>query len=70
MRPAAAGFFPLDRQLAVWDGHWSEQIAKYAVWLSALVEFEDAEDILDRIGQNTISDSSIWWRVKRWRERG
>ena len=70
MRPAKAGFFPLDRQLAVWDGHWSEQIAKHCVWLSALVEFEDAREIFARIGHIPISTSSVWRRVKRWGARG
>jgi hypothetical protein len=54
----------------VWDGHWSEQIAKHCVWLSALVEFEDAHEIFDRIGHIPISTSSVWRRVKRWGARG
>ncbi|MEP7359638.1 MAG: ISKra4 family transposase [Anaerolineales bacterium] len=70
MSPANKGFFPLDRQLAVWDGHWSEQIAKYAVWLGALVDFEDGAEILDRIGQIAMSDTSVWRRVKKWGARG
>jgi hypothetical protein len=70
VRPATAGFFPLDEQLELWDGHWSEQVAKHAVWLSALVEFEDAADILDRIGHIPISTSSVWRRLKVWGARG
>jgi hypothetical protein len=70
VRPAKAGFFPLDKQLAVWDGHWSEQIAKHCVWLSGLVEFKDGAEIFERIGHIAISTSSVWRRVKIWGERG
>ena len=54
----------------MWDGHWSEQVAKLAVWLSALVEFEDGADIFNRIGHIPISTSSVWRRVKVWGARG
>ncbi len=60
----------MDAQLEVWDKHWSEQVAKHAVWLSGLVEFEAAEDILEKIGQIMMSDSSVWRRVDTWGERG
>ncbi len=45
-------------------------MAKHAVWLSGLVEFEDAEAILEKIGQIVMSDSSVWRRVETWGERG
>jgi len=53
----------------VWDKHWSEQVAQYAVWLSGLMEFEEAERVLNRIGQIPISDTSVWRRTQRWGER-
>jgi len=59
-------FFPLDEQLLLWEKHWSEQVAKQAVWLSGLVPYEEAAEILQRVGQIAISKSSIWRRVKRW----
>ena len=34
------------------------------------MEFEDAAEILDRIGQIAISDSSVWRRVQVWGQRG
>lgn len=34
------------------------------------MEFEEAQDILDKIGQITMSDSSVWRRVETWGERG
>lgn len=54
----------------MWDGHWSEQVAKHCVWLSALVEFAEAAEIFDRIGHISVSTSSVWRRVKVWGERG
>jgi uncharacterized protein with PIN domain len=36
------GDFPLDRQMRIWERHWSEQVAKQAVWLSGLVTYEQA----------------------------
>jgi hypothetical protein len=53
----------------VWDKHWSEQVAKYAVWLSGLMEFEEAKRVLNRIGQIPISDTSVWRRAEKWGER-
>ena len=45
------GLFPLDHQLQVWDMHWSEQVAKFAVWLSGLMESKEAERVLNRVGR-------------------
>jgi hypothetical protein len=62
-----AGFFPLDEQLALYDKHWSEGVVKEAVWLSGVVEsYERAEEVMRRIGQLHMSDSTIWRRVERW----
>jgi len=67
---AAPVFFPLDRQLELWDKHWSEGLAKEAVWLSgALGSFEQAEEAFARIGHVAMSDSTIWHRAKKWGER-
>lgn len=44
-------------------------MAKQAVWLSGLVDFEEAETILTTIGQIAISDSSIWRRAAYWGQR-
>jgi len=54
------GFFPLDRQLKVEGQGWSEALRKLAVWLSGLVTFEQAEDILEQVGQVPMSDSTAW----------
>jgi uncharacterized protein with PIN domain len=49
------GFFPLDEQLVLWEKHWSEQVAKQAVWLSGLVPFAQAEQIMREVGGIDIS---------------
>ncbi len=58
MLAAKAGFSPWSDQLELVDGRWSED-ARQAVWLSGLVPFEQAEAILQEIGQVNISRSSI-----------
>jgi Uncharacterised protein family (UPF0236) len=60
--PAArAGFFPLDRQLELGEGVWSEGLQREAVFLSGAVSsFELARMILNRIGQINISQPSAW----------
>jgi hypothetical protein len=63
---AKAGFFPLNNQLELVDGRWSEDVARQAVWLGGLVPFEQAEAILQEIGQVNISRGSIWRRSQVW----
>ncbi len=66
MLAAKAGFFPLSDQLELVDGRWSEDVVRQAVWLSGLVPFEQAEAILQEIGQVNISRGSIWRRSQVW----
>lgn len=54
--------------MRIWERHWSEQVAKQAVWLSGLVAYEQAGEILQKVGQIEISGTSVWRRVKRWGE--
>ena len=58
--------FPLQGQLEQFDGGWSEGLARQAVWLSGLVPFEQAESILQEIGQVNMSRCSIWRRSQAW----
>ena len=44
-------------------------MARQAVWLSGLVPYEQAEAILQEIGQVNISRCSIWRRADVWGER-
>jgi hypothetical protein len=60
------GVFPLSSQLEQQDEGWSEGMARQAVWLSGLVSFEQAERILQEIGQVNISRCSIWRRSEAW----
>jgi hypothetical protein len=65
-----AGFFPLDEQLALWDGHWSEAVARDVVWLGGVASsYAAAAAILQRIGHAHISVASIWRRVQVWGEQ-
>ena len=52
--------------MRLWDTHWSEQVAKEAVWLSGLVTFEQAAEILQRVGQIPMVTSSVWQRSAKW----
>jgi hypothetical protein len=60
------GFFPLDEQLELKDQRWSEGLAKQAVWLSGLVPYEQAAEILQVVGQADISGSSVWRLSQKW----
>ena len=67
MEAASRGFFPLDKQLELWERHWSPEICKQMVWLSGRCgSFEEAEETLARIGRIGVSDSSVWRRVNKW----
>ena len=50
----------------LWEKHWSEQIAKLAVWLSGLMPYDQAAETMQRVGQIDISTSSVWRRVENW----
>jgi hypothetical protein len=70
VRSVELGFFPLDQQLELWEKNWSAGLAKEAVWLSgATASFELAEETFRRIGQVSMSDSTIWRRAERWGEK-
>ena len=67
MSDAEAVFFPLNRQLELWEKNWSEGLAKEAVWLSgAMGSFEQAEEAFARIGHVSMSEGTIWRRMDKW----
>ncbi len=66
VRHATKVFFPLDEQLELKDQHWSEGLAQQAVWLSGLVPFAQATQILQAVGQAEISASSVWRLTQKW----
>lgn len=62
---ASRVFFPLDKQLAVGEQGWSAGVERSAVWLSGTVgSFADVEAVLQRIGQISMSRSSVWRRTQ------
>jgi hypothetical protein len=69
VRSAERRFFPLDRQLELSNKKWSKRVAKWVVWLSGLVDFEQVAEFLNEVGQIDISASSTWRLTQRWGER-
>ena len=41
-------------------------MAKQAVWLSSLTDYEQAAEVLQEVGQIEISDSSVWRLSQKW----
>jgi hypothetical protein len=49
------------------EGHWSEGVARDAVWVSGLVSsFEHAHAVLERLSRIDMASASIWRRVQVW----
>lgn len=69
VRFATKGFFPLDEQLELQDQRWSEGLVKQVVWLSGLVPYDQAAEILQTVGQVEISSSSAWRLTQKWGQR-
>jgi len=51
------------------ERHWSEGVVEWMVWLSGLVPFGVAEEILQQVGRVGVSDSSLWRRVQEVGEK-
>lgn len=73
-KDAKVVFFPLDRQLAIEGKQWSAGVEREAVWLSgAVTSYALTEEVLRRIGQIEMSQSSVWRRTQaagqRFQER-
>ena len=68
MRSARRVFFPLDRQLRLYDKHWSEGVAQKAVKYSAKMSFADATEALQELAQIEISENSVWRLTQEWGE--
>ncbi len=60
------GFFPLDQQLKVAGKQQSEGISKLSVWLSGLMPFERAAEVLGQVGRMYTSRGSVWQQSKLW----
>lgn len=53
-------FFPLDEQLGVRERKLSEGVARLATWLSGLLPFREASEVLRKVGGIEVSYSSVW----------
>ena len=55
--------------MAIWERHWSEHLAKQAVWLSGLLDFAQAAEVLEQVAQVPIGSKTVWRLAQRWGER-
>ena len=51
------------------EKHLSEAVSKLAVWLSGLVSFSHVEEIMQRVGQMSVSGSTVWRQTQKWGRR-
>ena len=68
VQSARRAFFPLDRQLRLYDKHWSEGVAKQAVKYSGKLSFGEATEALAELAQIDISVNSVWRLAQHWGE--
>jgi hypothetical protein len=50
----------------LYQPHWSAGVAQLAVWLSGLVDYAQAAEVLDKVGQIAISQTSVWRQANYW----
>ena len=55
-----SGFFPLDRQLALRNKHCSAGVAYRVTWLSGLLPFATASEVLEQVGHVALSAATVW----------
>ena len=53
----------------MYQAHWSEGVVKQAVWLSGLLDFAQAAEVLDKVGQIPISPTTVWRQANAWGEK-
>jgi hypothetical protein len=66
---AGSGFFPLDQQLQLIEKHRSEGISKLTTWLCGQLSYEDAAEVLERVGGIHLSDTTAWRTTQQWGEQ-
>ena len=59
-KTVAKVFFPLDKQLGLARSGFSPTFAKQMVWLSGLLPFGQSVEVMARIGERFISQSTTW----------
>ena len=66
---AGSGFFPLDQQLHLIEKHRSEGVSKLTTWLCGQLSYEDAVEVLERVGGIHLSDTTAWRTTQQWGEQ-
>ena len=69
VHPVRGGFSPLDEQLELKAGGWSEGVLREMVWLSGKMTYADATEVLNRLGQVAVSQGSVRRGVIKWGEQ-
>ena len=65
----ATVFFPLDEQLTLPRSGFSPAFAKQMVWLSGLLPFGQSVEVMARIGERFMSQSTTWRMVQHYGEQ-
>lgn len=73
MQRASRGIFPLDERLGLSGSGLSPSLQHDVVWLSSLLPYAQASEVLERIGRQRVSKTTIWEQTQRvgtaWVER-
>jgi hypothetical protein len=60
VKPAAAGFFPLDKRWQIRGSQYSDTLSKQMVWLSGLLPYGQVVQVFERIGHRSMPQSNLW----------
>jgi hypothetical protein len=69
VQPALAGFFPLDEELGLEEGVHSPGLQRDFVWVSSLVPYEQASQVVARFGRQLVAANTLWRYTQRHGER-
>ena len=69
MKPVVKVIFPLDKRWELDERGYSPNLAYQLVWLSGLVTFAHAQQILEDIGQLSVATTTLWEQVQVHGER-
>lgn len=69
MGTAAGDIFPLDEQLELRHDSLSPLLARDGVWLSSLLPYEQAEQVLARIGGYGVAATTLWEHTQQVGQR-
>jgi hypothetical protein len=67
--PVDGAIFPLDEQLGLHYHSLSPLLARHAVWLSSLLPYEQAEQVLARIGGYSLPATTLWEQTQQVGEK-